>query len=155
VTSAIDQDVLFIDLNTRTVVAQTNVGIKAGDVVIDPQRNIALVLNKNKNNINVIDMNNYILRDSIVLDNKPQAIDVNPESNTAVITHYQDKSITIVDLTTKRLITKSLGTFPLDGAINTIDNHAVILCDKDKKLLLLDLNTNEIIGEFQFKVHHI
>jgi DNA-binding beta-propeller fold protein YncE len=49
VTSAIDQDVLFIDLNTRTVVAQTNVGIKAGDVVIDPQRNIALVLNKNKN----------------------------------------------------------------------------------------------------------
>jgi DNA-binding beta-propeller fold protein YncE len=153
VTSTIDQEVLFVDLSTRMIVDKTDVGTKSGDVVIDPERNIALVLDKNKNNINVIDMNNYILRDSIVLDNKPQAIDVNPESNTAVITHYQDKSITIVDLTTKRLITKSLGTFPLDVAINTIDNRAVILCDKDKKLLLLDLNTNEIIKTYALPRH--
>lgn len=153
VTSTIDQEVLFIDLNTRTVVAQTNIGIKSGDVVIDPQRNVAVVLDKNKNHIHVIDMINYNLSDSIALDNKPQAIDVNPETSIAVVTHYQDKSITIVDLTTKRLITKPLGTSPLDVAINTIDNRAVILCDKDKKLLLLDLNTNEIIRTYSLPRH--
>lgn len=153
VTSAIDKEVFFVDISTRTVVARVDVEVKSGDVAIDSQRNIALVLNKNKNNINVIDMNNYILSDSIALDNKPQTIDVNPETNTAIITHYQEGSITIVDLLTKRLITKPLGTFPLDVAINTIDNRAVILCDKDKKLLLLDLNTNEIIKTYSLPRH--
>lgn len=153
ITSSIDKDVVFVDLNTRTVVAQTEVGIKSGDVAIDPQRNVALVLNKNKNNLNIIDMNNYTLSESIALNKKPQTIDINPETNTAVITNYQDKSITIVDLLTKRLVTKSLGTFPLDVAINSIDNRAVILCDKDKKLLLLDLNTNEIIKTYSLPRH--
>ncbi|MBN1363748.1 MAG: fibronectin type III domain-containing protein [Syntrophaceae bacterium] len=153
ITSAIDKEVLFVDLNTRTVVAQTDVEIKSGDLASDPQRNIAFVLNKNKNNINVIDMNNYTLSYSIALDKKPQAIDVNPETNTAIITNYQDKSVTIVDLLTKRLVTKSLGTGPLDVAINTIDNRAVVLCDQDRKLILLDLSTNEIIKTYSLPRH--
>ena len=153
VTSSIDTDIVFVDLNSRTAVAQTNVGIKSGDVAIDSKHNIALVLNKNKNNINIIDMNHYTLSDSIVLDYQPQAIDVNPETNTAVITHYQDGSVTIVDLLTQRCVTKPLGVFPLDVAINTTDNRAIILSDQDKKLLLLDLNTNEIIKTYALTRH--
>jgi DNA-binding beta-propeller fold protein YncE len=83
VTSAIDQHVFFIDLSTQKVVAKTPVGIAAGDVAIDHVRNIALVLNKLNKNVIIIDMNNYIVSYSIRLDKRPQAIDVNPETNTA------------------------------------------------------------------------
>ncbi len=153
ISSSIDKEVVFVDLNTRAVVAQTDIGIKSGDLAIDPQHNIALVMDKNKSNINIIDLNDYTPSDSIALNQKPQAIDVNPETHTAVITNYQDGSITIVDLSTKRLVTKPLGAFPLDVAINTNDNRAIILCEKDKKLLLLDLNTNEIIKTYSL-THH-
>lgn len=153
VTSAINQNVFFVDLTNRKIVAKTRVGMNVGDVAIDPIRNRAFVLNKIKKDINIIDLNNYEITDTISLEKRPQAIDVNPETNTLIVTSYRDHVVTVIDLLTKRSEIVPVYRYPLDVALNTIDNRAVVLCDKDRKLLLLDLNENKIIKTYKLNRH--
>jgi YVTN family beta-propeller protein len=153
ITSRTDFHVIFLDLVQKKVVAKTLVGPGSGDVAIDPVRNMTLVLSPVTKHLKIIDMNNYTVSDSIHLEKRPQAIDVNPETQTALITNYRDHSVTEIDLLNRRSFTMPVLRYPLDVAFNTIDNRAVVLCDHDRKLLLLDLNTNKIINAYSLPRH--
>lgn len=153
VTSRIDFHVYFVDLIKKKVVGKTRVGLNAIDIAIDPVRNTALVLSPMMKTLRIIDMNSYRVIDTIYLEKRPQAIDVNPLTQKAIIASYREHSVTELDLLTRGATVISVHRYPLDVAVNTIDNRAVILCERDQLLLVMDLDTYSIIKSYQLPRH--
>jgi YVTN family beta-propeller protein len=170
ITSLHDDSISFVDLKTREIVATTKTGEKPIDVAvigatesinnggaIDPARysgrGIALVVNNESHNISVIDVATHMIIESIDVNKKPLAIDVNPKTHLAVVTHEKDNSITVIDTQTwhKRMI--RIGKYPVDIAVNAFTNQAVVVCNEEQTLVQVDLGTNEIIQTYPLKKH--
>ena len=79
---------------------------------------------------------------------QPYSVAIDTTLNKAVVTNYNDDSISIIDLGSKqvtRTITVS-DTRPRGAAINPNTNKAVIANEKSNTLSVLDLNTEAIIA---------
>ena len=82
---------------------------------------------------------------------KPQAIDMNPETHLAAVVNEKDNSITVINLQTWQTTTIPTGKHPIDITINQLDNRALVICDEDRSSSLIDLNTNAIIKTYPLK----
>ena len=118
-----------------------------------------MVANEKDYNISVIDLNTISGNRDSSIGQKPQAIDINPETHLAVVVNEKDNTITVINLNPPRPpLAKGVGGFetstipvckhPIDIAINQLDNRALVICDEDRALQLIDLNTNTIIKNY-------
>ncbi len=184
-----DDTVSVIDLINYSVIKTIPVGRKPVDVAMDPGLNIALVVNekgrghddeedmdsgsehkeekkKDKDGhgdghytVSIIDLGRYQVTGTVTVGKKPRAIDINPETHTAVVANEKDNTVTVIDLATYGHYSIPVRKHPIDVAINTLDNSVLVLCEKGGKgeghgrrrhgmLLLIDLNTGTMVREY-------
>jgi hypothetical protein len=78
----------------------------------------------------------------------PVSVNINPEAHLAGVVNLLGNSISVIDLQSWETRSISVGPFPLDLAINSLDNRALVICDMEKKVILVDLNTGTIVNEY-------
>lgn len=173
-----DDTVSVIDLLEYEVVGTISAGRKPVDIAIEPELNIALLVNEKKDkekkhshrdedegddgyySLTVIDLNTYEVTGEIPAGRRPVAIDINPETHTAVVTNKKDSTITVIDLLTYQGRSIPVCKHPIDVAINPLDNRALVLCKKGHKgehhngrgrgaLLLIDISTGTVVREYE------
>ena len=178
VTNHKDDTVSVIDLFSSQNLGVIPVGKEPKDIAIDPALNLALVVNEKQHvyrhkhghhhkegyTVSVIDLSTYQITDEIPVGQKPQAIDINPETHFAAVVNEKDNSITVINLQNWQTTTVPVGKHPIAIAINQLDNRALVTCDEDndehknehkhnhgnkgESLLVIDLNTNTIIKNY-------
>ncbi|MBF0330149.1 MAG: hypothetical protein HQL10_13425 [Nitrospirae bacterium] len=168
--SSKDGIVSVIDLTNYKLVGTISTGRGIKDLSIDSQLNLALVLNGNdsedrddddrdhrlgkqsvhkpKHTVMVIDLNRYQAIGTIPVGRGAQSISINPDTHTAAVANKEDKSITVINLSTLQTQTIYIGKHPTAIAINQLDNRAAVICEEDRNLLLIDLDTNAIITSY-------
>jgi hypothetical protein len=121
------------------------------DIAVDPELNLALVVNALGNRVSVIDLDTYEVNGQVSVGKIPVAISINPETHLAAVVKLLDKSLTVINLQNWRTTHIPVGKYAIDVAINPLDNRALVIGDKGHELFLIDLNTNKIIDQFEIQ----
>lgn len=112
---------------------------------INPDANIAVVVNRNSNSISVIDLATNTVKRTIQVGTTPTSVAINPRTNMAVVTNFGSNDISIVDLDASEeevIATIPVGNSPRDVAIDPQSNVAIVANLNDGSVSLIDLGTN-------------
>jgi len=117
---------------------------------VNPQANIALVVNNNNNSVQIINLaDNTLKKDAngnvikITVGTGPTSAAINPTTNRAVVTNFGSDNVSILDLNTNTVAaTVTVGKSPRAVAIDTTHNVAVVANLNGNSVSLVDLNSN-------------
>jgi DNA-binding beta-propeller fold protein YncE len=124
-------------------------------IALSPNTGVAYGISGEEKSVYIFDLNNYLVKNKIVLDKNPRGIAVNPLNNLAYITldsgytHHgeytsQEGFLYIIDSDGNILNTITIPPDPQGIAINPDNNTAVIAIEKEYKLLILSISTNSV-----------
>jgi len=109
---------------------------------VDPDANLAVVVDRNKNAATIIDLSNNSTKATVTVGTTPTSVAVNPRTHQAVVTNFDSDDISIIDLTLQQVIaTVEVGSSPRDVAIDTDNNVAIVVNLNDNSVSLIDLRT--------------
>ncbi|MCF6324308.1 MAG: putative Ig domain-containing protein [Gammaproteobacteria bacterium] len=141
---------LFCSLLTAASLAsavEVPLGGKPQAVVINPGTNQVLVVVKESQALEVIDLASQNSVATIVLGEKPTNIALNLATSTAVITHKKSDSVSFIDLTSYVVMgTLVVGKDPHGVAIDAASNLAIVANKKADTVSLIDLQTFTVIN---------
>jgi RHS repeat-associated protein len=150
VSNFLGNSVSVIDLTTLTRVGTISVGLGPVDVAIDSELRLALVANALGNKISVIDLGASQVTHTVTVGLIPVSLSVNPETHLVGVANLLGNSLSVINLQSWETRSISVGPFPLDVAINSLDNRALVICDLEKKVFLVDLTAGTIVNEYTF-----
>jgi RHS repeat-associated protein len=150
VSNFLSNSVSVIDLAALARVGTIFVGMGVLDVAVDPELGLALVANGLGNKVSVIDLESSRVIRTVPVGTIPVSVSINPETHVAGVANLLSNSLTVIDLQSWETRSTSIGGFPLDVAINSLDNRALIICDRERKAVLVDLDTGVILNEYEF-----
>ena len=150
VSNFLGNSVSVVDLTTLTRVGTISVGLGPVDVAIDSELRLALVANALGNKVSVIDLVTSQVSRTVTVGLIPVSVSVNSETHLAGVANLLSNSLSVIDLQTWETRSISVGPFPLDVAINSLDNRALVICDLERKVLLVDLTAGTIVNEYTF-----
>jgi YVTN family beta-propeller protein len=120
---------------------------------VNLQANIALVVNRNNNSVQIINLaDNTLKKDAsgnvikIAVGTGPTSVAINPTTNRAVVTNFGSDNVSILDLSTNAVVaTVAVGKSPRAVAIDTAHNLAIVANLNGNSISLVDLNSNTSI----------
>jgi YVTN family beta-propeller protein len=120
---------------------------------VNLQANIALVVNRNTNSVNIIDLATNTLKTNtggsiinIPVGTGPTSVAINPTTNRAVVTNFGSNNISVIDLANYTVAaTVPVGNNPRAVAIDMTHNLAIVANLNGNSISLVDLNSNTSI----------
>jgi YVTN family beta-propeller protein/uncharacterized repeat protein (TIGR03803 family) len=143
--------VLVLDAATFAAAATIPLGtnLDARDVVMSPDGVWAYVVQKNTNNVSVIDTAARALVAAVDVGTLPTRIAFSPDSRFAYVTNSLSNSVSVIDTATRTVIdTISVGSFPNDIAVVTVGTNlrAYVTAWGMGAVSIIDLSTRAFIG---------
>jgi YVTN family beta-propeller protein len=120
---------------------------------VNLQTNIALIINRNNNSVQIMDLaDNTLKKDAsgnvikITVGTGPISAAINPTTNRAVVANFGSDNVSILDLSANTVVaTVAVGKSPRAVAIDTTHNLAIVANLNGNSISLVDLNSNTSI----------
>jgi YVTN family beta-propeller protein len=128
------------------IIEGIEVGKKPIGITIDPQKNVAYVVNRDSNTVSVIDGRTLSINSTVASGVRPWDIALNPNTEKVYIANRETDSVSIIDGKTYRIVGSiKVDDDPLSVALDHNTNKVYVSNIGSRSVSVIDGRTNSII----------